>query len=281
MLKSNPNHSFNVGSIDLSTAINSPKSQSFGRRIYLIEQQGRRFWLKLQLQSTAFQRDYDEYEHSFLHELNCYTQLSLSETSNKKLLLNFSILNTSPYFQEHDAFVDQVLCVEDAALLFPDNISQLSRAEIFQRLKLSLDVLENLHEYGYVHGDLKGVHFRYSNGQAALIDFEQTSRIECIHRMLNTATPRYMAPELFHAESKSFASDVYALGIIWLEWLTQIRIQQKSYLDWAKLHCQSLKIDLPVQFDVLEQLLLSMLMKNKAQRCSNIYQLKQVLSKIA
>ncbi|WP_089605584.1 protein kinase domain-containing protein [Acinetobacter piscicola] len=269
-----------AGWINLTTATNSPKSQSLGRRIYLIEQQGRRFWLKLQLKSTAGRCDYYAYEHSFLNELKCYTQLSLSETPEKKLLLNFSILDTSQYFQEHDAFVEQVLCVEDAALLFSDNISQLSRAEIFQRLKLSLDVLENLHEYGYIHGDLKIAHFRYSNDQAALIDFEQASQIEWIRRMPNTATPRYMAPELFHAESKSFASDVYALGMIWLEWLTQIRFQQKSYLDWAKLHCQRLKIDLPVQFKMLEEILLSMLMKNKAQRCSNIYQLKQVLSRI-
>ncbi|MEG0343549.1 MAG: protein kinase [Acinetobacter sp.] len=266
--------------IDFATAINSPKSQSFGRRIYFIEQQGRSFWLKLQLQSAASPNNYLAHEQSFLNELNCYRQLKLKQTCERTLLLNFSILNTSQYFQESEAFIEQTLCVEDAPLLFPDNIEQLTRTEILRRLKLSLDVLENLHEYGYIHGDLKGVHFRYSNDVAALIDFEQASAIEWIHLMPNTATPRYMAPELFHAESKSFASDVYALGIIWLEWLTQMRFKQKYYLDWANLHCQSLKIDLPIPFEMLEEILLKMLMKNKAQRCSNIYQLKQVLSQI-
>lgn len=288
-----------VGRIDLTTALNSPKSQSFGRRIYFIEQQGRSFWLKLQLRRSDEYDLYHAHQQSFLNELNCYTQLSYSETVDKKLLLNFSILKTSQFFhdfkiqafqeqnfkeygcQKHETFIDQVLCVEHATLLFPALIDQLDRTEIFNRLKLSLDVLEHLHECGYTHGDLKIEHFRYSNDQAALIDFEQTSHVQWVNHLVNTATPRYMAPELFHAESKSFASDIYALGIIWLEWLTQIRFQQKSYLDWAKLHCQSLKIDLPMQFEMLEEILLRMLMKNKQQRCSNIYQLKQVLSKIA
>jgi|GEM_PF-104381 serine/threonine protein kinase len=285
--------------IDFTTALNSPKSQSFGRRIYFIEQQGRSFWLKFQLLSSGVHDLYHAHQHSFLNELNCYTQLSHSQTAEKKLLLNFSILKTSQFFhalrqqafqeqnskqysfQKHETFIDQVLCVEHATLLFPAQIDQFDRTEIFNRLKLSLDVLEHLHECGYIHGDLKIEHFRYSNDQAALIDFEQTSHVQWLNHLANTATPRYMAPELFHAENKSFASDIYALGVIWLEWLTQIRFQQKSYLDWAKLHCQSLKIDLPMQFEMLEEILLSMLMKNKQQRCSNIYQLKQVLSKIA
>ena len=269
-----------AGCIDLATAINSPKSQSFGRRIYLIEQQGRNFWLKLQLQSATSSHDYLAHEQSFLNELDCYRQLKLKETCKSTLLLNFSILNTSQYFQKSEGFIEQTLCVEDAPLLFPDNIDQLPRTEILRRLKLSLDVLENLHEYGYIHGDLKVVHFRYPNDVAALIDFEQASTIERVRYMPNTATPRYMAPELFHAEPKSFASDIYALGIIWLEWLTQTRFKQKHYLDWANLHCQSLKIDLPIQFEMLEEILLMMLMKNKVQRCSNIYQLKQVLNQI-
>lgn len=286
------------GGVDLRTMSNSPKSQSFGRRIYLIEQQGCRFWLKLQLCSKVthdhFYQQNHAYQQSFLNELNCYTQLSHLETPEKKLLLNYSILNTSQIFDavkeqnynkqifiRDEAFIDQALCIEDAALLFPSAIEQLQQVEIFKRLKLSLDVLENLHECGYIHGDLKIEHFRYSNAQATLIDFEQASHIQWVDGLTNTATPRYMAPELFHAESKSFASDIYALGIVWLEWLTQVRFQQKSYLDWAKLHCQSLKIDLPMQFKMLEEILFSMLMKNKQQRCSNIYQLKQVLSKIA
>ena len=286
----------NLGIIDLTVAINSPKSQSFGRRIYLIEQQGYRFWLKLQSRSTATHDPQKNHAHqqSFLNELNCYSQLSRLETPEKKLLLHHSILNTSQIFDavkeqnatgqmfmESEAFIDQALCIEDAALLFPSAIEQLQHVEIFKRLKLSLDVLENLHECDYIHGDLKIEHFRYLDDQAVLIDFEQASHIQWVDGLVNTATPRYMAPELFHAESKSFASDIYALGVIWLEWLTQVRFQQKSYLDWAKLHCQSLKIDLPMQFKMLEEILFSMLMKNKQQRCSNIYQLKQVLSKIA
>ena len=93
-----------------------------------------------------------------------------------------------------------------------------------------------------------------------------------------TATPRYMAPELFHGEAKTLASDLYALGIIVYEWLTQRRLQAKSYQDWAYLHCQQLKIELPAAYLGFQDLLEAMLNKQKSQREVSFLALKTLLS---
>lgn len=271
--------------IKLPKAVNSLKSQSFGRRVYCMESDDRKYWLKLQVAHIN-----SEYERSFLNELEIYRQLSDFESADDKILCNFSISNINGHFQSNygqsghylnnELFLEQVLSVEHADALFAKSPFGITFIDVVEILQKSLDVLDHLHQLEFIHGDLKVEHFRYLNHRAALIDLEQCCHITSVSKMPNTATPRYMAPELFHAESKSFATDVYALGVIWLEWLTQERFQQKNYLDWAKLHCQSLKIELSVGFKPLDDVLILMLSKNKVHRCSNIYQLKQLLSQI-
>ena len=263
----------------LPVAYNSIQSQKFGRRVYQIQQGQQLFWLKLQLKNSN-----RYYKQHFFNELNCYSELNALETEAQPVLLNFSIFDPFQQFKIDEEVIDQALWVEDAPKLFQDLPDRLSLAEIGKRLVLSLDVLEHLHDYGYLHGDIKVEHFRAKDEKSYLIDFEQAVNTAEEANLTNiathTATPRYMAPELFHAESKSFATDVYALGVIWLEWLTQKRFQQNNYLDWAKFHCQSLKIELPIGFKPLDDVLILMLSKNKVHRCLNIYQLKQLLSQI-
>lgn len=177
-----------------------------------------------------------------------------------------------------DDYIAQGIILQHTEALFKQAPYTLSQAEIYQCLNLSLDVLAQLHALSWVHGDLKVEHFRKINHRAVLIDFEQTFSVKSTAMNKNTATPRYMAPELFHAQAKSYASDAYALGIIWLEWLTQKKLQAKSYLDWAKLHCQQLKIELPKQYQTFEAVLGMLLSKEKDHRCTNFYQIKQLLS---
>lgn len=263
----------------LPVAYNSIQSQKFGRRVYQIQQGQQLFWLKLQLKNSN--RCYQEH---FFNELNCYSELNALETEAQPVLLNFSIFDSFEQFKIDEEVINQALWVEDAPKLFQDLPDLLSLAEIGKRLVLSLDVLEHLHDYGYLHGDIKVEHFRVKDEKSYLIDFEQAVNIaydaNLTYIATHTATPRYMAPELFHAQPKSFQSDIYALGIVWLEWLTQQRLSAKSYQDWAFLHCQQLNVVLPEQFKIFEMVLKEMLMKKTRQRCSNIYQIKQVLSKI-
>ena len=228
------------------------------------------FWLKLQLKSQSV-----EHEVALHNEIQCYQHIA-KRTSG--LLAPFEVVNTQCLGLKED-YSEQGIILKHIEGLFKKAPNSLSQAEIYQSLNLSLDVLVQLHELSWVHGDLKAEHFRKIEHKAVLIDFEQAFWLESIQLIKNTATPRYMAPELFHAEAKSYASDAYALGIIWLEWLTQEKLQAKSYLDWAKLHCQQLKIELPEQLQVFETVLMMLLSKEKYHRCTNFYQIKQILSK--
>ena len=114
--------------------------------------------------------------------------------------------------------------------------------------------------------------------KVCLIDFEHVQKINSqITLQSLTATPRYMAPELFHAAAKTVQTDIYALGIIIYEWLTGQRLTAKNYQEWAYLHCQRLSIELPEHFLMFKRLLDGMLAKQKEYRFANIYTLKQCL----
>ena len=254
-------------------ACNSLNSQSFGRRLYLLKEDDQKHWLKMQMRGIDAER-----EHSFLHEIDIYTQINACIKPNQNILLNFKIFNPHHTFKLPVDILPHALSLQDSNALFSQIPDQLSNSELLNLFWQSLTVLENLHQMGYLHGDLKVEHFRLQGNQVALIDFEQTCLIEHAVNMRNSATPRYMAPELFHAKAKSIQSDIYALGIIWLEWLTQQRLQGKSYIDWAYLHCQRLNIELLTQYQYLKPVLEQMLMKKKEQRCANISEIKQRLS---
>lgn len=265
-----------MSEIELLQAFNSLQSQKFGRRVYQIKQGDQSYWLKLQMKQSN-----QAYQDGFLHELDIYQRLNQSERPDQRFLCNFSIINPFRKFNLKEDLLDQALWIEHVPALFDQDPNRIGLASVYRTLLRSVEALEFLHQLDFIHGDLKVEHFRHAYWGVSLIDYEQCFHIADVGAMPNTATPRYMAPELFHAEVKSFASDLYALGIIWLEWLTQQRLIAKSYQDWAILHCQLLEVVLPEQFKSVEIILKCMLKKKKEQRCSNIYQIKQQLSQIA
>lgn len=279
-------------------ALNPAYSQRLGRYLYRIERQGygsaqtAYHWLKLQQQGVNH-----AYAQSFEHELQCYADLNRLEAAHAlNILLPFSILQPQSTLIFPHIFIPRALCLNDAVAHFDATTINLHdqylqqpvthglrqvQAKILHRLIQSVQVLANLHAVGYLHGDLKAEHFRHREGQCYLIDFEQAIVIERAQALAHAATPRYMAPELFHGKAKSVQSDIYALGIIWYEWLTQHRIQHKSYLDWAKWHCQAFNVALPAPFQAFTPLLERMLGKNQASRYAHIHEIKQALSYFA
>ena len=253
----------------LQSACNSQLSQSLGRRLYNIQHGDQHYWLKAQrvgLNAIS--------EQAFLNELAVYQQLT---QCNSRILLPFEILNNHTLFDSTAPYLPTALLVQDASALFAQSPMHLTYDAIMHILLQSADAVSHLHQAGYLHGDLKPQHFRLQHKKCYLIDFEQTALFQQLQPH-HSATPHYMAPELFHADAKSIQSDIYALGIIWLEWLTQQKLHEKSYLDWAYLHCQHLKVQLPTQFCMLEAVLIGMLHKIKSQRVADIYEIKQRLS---
>ena len=86
-----------------------------------------------------------------------------------------------------------------------------------------------------------------------------------------------MAPELFQGQAKSLQSEVYALGVIFYEWLSGQRLQATDYLDWAFLHCQRLKVELPQHLQAFQGLLEEMLSKQKQHRLADFQAVKDYL----
>ncbi|CAM4257538.1 protein kinase domain-containing protein [Acinetobacter pragensis] len=274
------------------TLISKTRSLSFGRYLYLLQiacakegEEPAQVWLKGQCKNTG---GFAHAEQGFLQELSLYQQWSAHSPS---FLLPYQIvsidqMNLRPVNASRTQ-PDDVLQIEQLYpqfLLLPhgqsaffENPNQLSCNDITSIILQAVNALEQLAALGYLHADVKAEHFLSYEGQVRLIDFEQSILInsEMIRPM--NATPRYMAPELFHGQAKSVQSDIYALGIVLLEWLSGRRLSANSYEEWAYLHCQRLIIDLPEPFRRFLPLLQSMLMKQKMQRMRDFSQIKACL----
>lgn len=72
--------------------------------------------------------------------------------------------------------------------------------------------LIELHQYGYVHADLKPAHIIVTpDGTVKLIDFGQCTHLDSKATRIQ-GTPEYMAPEQLKAQRIDFRTDVYGLG---------------------------------------------------------------------
>lgn len=266
------------GKLQLDTALQLIDYAHSGRQIYHISNQQQDYWLKLQRLGVS-----KSSEQAFLHELDMYQRLqhsvhggnrTTSQSQPTMICLPYQIIDLTQFSDVPADVCPQALCLVDSDALF-DELLDLS--QVSHRMFQSLTLLQHLHQCGYLHGDLKTAHFRLRQQRCFLIDFEQCTAIDRAHSMRQTATPRYMAPELFHAEAKSVQSDIYALGVIWLEWLSQQRYRSRSYLDWAYWHCQQLEVALPQPLQQFLPILQMMLAKKQADRYSHIEQIKRDL----
>ncbi|WP_189011567.1 serine/threonine-protein kinase [Deinococcus malanensis] len=93
-----------------------------------------------------------------------------------------------------------------------------------QALRILADVasaLTYLHHLGAVHQDVKPQNVYVHEGRAALGDMGSTFFTSQGGKV--SGSPFYMAPEIYHGESSSGASDVYSLGIMMYELLSGAR----------------------------------------------------------
>lgn len=252
-----------------------PKSLTFGRSLYTFEYQQQHYWLKTQALNIN-----QSYEAGFLNELAFYQQFVDQPNSSNNppdFLLPFQMIAHLKSLEGQQQSGRPALILSHAESLLGD-CSGMSLNEIKKTLLKVLEVVDQLHQLGWIHADLKREHFVEYQQRVCLIDFEQVQKINSPIKLQNlTATPRYMAPELFHVAEKNVQTDIYALGIIFYEWLTGQRLTAENYQDWAYLHCQRLSIELPEHFAPLKNLLSGMLAKQKQRRFTNIYTVKQCL----
>lgn len=248
-----------------------PQSLAFGRRLYRFEKGQQIFWLKAQLYHQNF-----DYETGFLNELNFY-QSFFEQNQFPDFLLPFQIIDDGIKLEPVSELINISLVLPDCPSIFND-VSHSSINDVQTTLLQLLESLDQLHQLGWIHGDLKAEHFLKYEQRVCLIDFEQVQKISTrASQQTLTATPHYMAPELFQGQGKTVQSDIYALGIIIYEWLTGLRLTAKNYTDWAYLHCQRLNIDLPKQFSRFEYVVQRMLAKQKQDRFTDISSIKYCL----
>ncbi|MBX3441095.1 MAG: protein kinase [Planctomyces sp.] len=82
--------------------------------------------------------------------------------------------------------------------------------------------LAEAHKIGLIHRDLKPDNVLLTHrGQPKIGDFGLAKRVAGTDGEHSLAgTPHYMAPELFHGDPASTASDIYALGVMYFQMLT-------------------------------------------------------------
>lgn len=257
-------------------SLNADFSRKLGQQVDLVEQNNQYFVFKylddvadLQLKSA------------FQNEIAMYLQLQ-----NIDLALPFLILESAEFRHQSDNNVK--------TLVLPyANTIDFQKYSIAERIALFINLLkcvDDLHGFGFIHGDLKRRHFlrveQNLDSPIQLIDFAQLQPINSVHSSHlkpvseMTATPAYMAPELFHGQAKSVQSDLYALGIIFYEILVgekpyTVRGQQNSYQQWATAHCQQEIPLLPKGLQKYQECLDHMLAKQQKNRASAI---KSVIS---
>lgn len=253
-----------------------PTSLRYGRRLYYFQDQQNAYWLKMQMK-----QGHCDYQQGFQHELafyqKCMKSTLLSSITLPGEIVSKAFLASRAVDIEIEQSLAQMLILPHAVPYFTVSAHTLPIASIQHHLLRALDVMQVLHEAGWIHADLKQEHFVEYHGQVKLIDFEQVQSMTQQVKTEMNATPRYMAPELFHGEVKTIQTDIYALGIIFYEWLSGQRLSAKSYTDWAYLHCQRLQIELPEKLLGFQSLLLKMLAKHKEARFDNICAIKHAL----
>lgn len=251
-------HDF-ASQIENLTCVTKPASAALGRRLWTCSIDAKNYWLKYHLPEN-----YAQSEQDFLHEQLFYEEINLKKSP---WLLPYKLIEVGS-IPQLDQSLGKVLILPDSDMWFGVLNDETDLTDVYLKIWLAINKLAELHEFGWIHGDIKAEHFRKFQQKPYLIDFEKTRPISSQDSSMD-ATPRYMAPELFRGGYKSIQSDLYALGIVLYEWLTQTRLEATSYLEWAILHCQNLSIRLPPQFLSFYPLLSGLLQKQQQNRFSN------------
>lgn len=253
------------------TLKNSPSSQLYGRRLYFMECKQKKdvqFWLKYDLNQHINKHT------SFQHEIKLYLSLASDLHLPYQLMSYTDLLDCEGNFP---LFSGQALLLPHAFPYFKSLPEKIT--DIQPLLLQACFCVQQWHHAGYIHGDLKREHFVVYQKKCYLIDFEQ---VQSMNNPVNhiTATPHYMAPELFHGQQKSIQSDIYALGIIFYEWLNNERLTARNYHEWAVLHCQTFNPNLKQTVQCFQKIISKMLAKQKTERFNNIYDLQYALMQI-
>ena len=108
-------------------------------------------------------------------------------------------------------------------------------------IKQIILTLERIHKFGVIHGDLKCENIflaneyipgNYKNIKIKIGDFGLS---EIVGDLVYGGTPGFMAPEV-PIEGGSFESDIYSIGKIMLEIMTQLPVQMIEAINGSNIY---------------------------------------------
>ena len=234
------------------------QSYEFGRRLYQIQTPGGLYWLKFQVVGQNL-----ETQKAFEYEMACYQKLSHADWLLPHQIVS---LGNSP---ETEFSTGQGLLTVHAPAFLTQPPQQFNLLQITELLTEMLHCMATWQNKNWLHGDIKHEHLVAYKGRCYLFDLEQSRPLNAPECEALSSTPRYMAPELFQGGAKSLQSDLYALGMVFWEWLSQQRLGKQNYHDWATWHCQQTRPALPVAYKSLQGLLDGLMAKRQSQRFAN------------
>jgi serine/threonine protein kinase len=155
----------------------------------------------------------------------------------------------------------------------------LSTAEAVEYLREIATALKEIHGLNIVHRDLKPPNIMLrENGTVALIDFGIVKEVGegaslTRHGELR-GSPYYMSPEQATGGNIDVRSDIYSLGVVFYELLTQTKpYVGKDLMDVLTQHIESPPPLLPDNKSEFQPLIDYLMAKNRDQRCANVEEL--------
>jgi Nif-specific regulatory protein len=163
----------------------------------------------------------------------------VSLEAGNDLIAEFDILSRLDHpniVKGHDAGIEDDRCflVMDLidgfdACLAVDEVFGGDRAAYLERLAEILGALDFVHAAGAVHGDIKPTNIIFDkSGKPFLVDFGMASYTQASGAKLKGATFEYAAPEVFEGRSPDSRADLFSLGLVMYECLTQTGIERKG-----------------------------------------------------
>ncbi|WP_169391923.1 MULTISPECIES: protein kinase [Psychrobacter] len=221
---------------------------------------------------------------------------SLSPQSFSELSHEISVLKDLSKIEKTSKIVPKLLAVESSSFIFLDKayrfeflvmpyfasslnkqIRQLTSLEQKQELLIkSAQIINNFHQSGWLHGDIKPSNILIDNSkherQLLLTDFALSKQVSNSESSNVAGTPAYLAPECWHGQGLSLQSDIYAFGIMMVEILMGKRAfsigkTNPNYAKaWATAHCQNPIPILPIDYQQYQPIINKALAKRQAQR---------------
>ncbi len=159
----------------------------------------------------------------------------------------------------------------------------LTRRQCIYIVKRIARALSHAHDRGFIHRDIKPSNILFRDDRdAVLADFGIAKSLQEASGLtmtgLTPGTPNYMSPEQLRGRSLDGRSDLYSLGVVFYEMLTQDRpFEADTGIAIALRHINEPPPELPDEFDSLRPVMSRLLAKETSERFSNAAELIKAL----